>query len=150
MSTTTAGTEAATARSTGRGGPWATLVAVAFGVIMVALDGTIVAIANPAIGKSLHASLSDLQWITNGYLLALAVFLMLVARPASVWASTALNDFTGRERLLLGWAGLRGAVPIVLALIARLGPVITKPPPRSADGVDVSSCAPGRNGRWRW
>ena len=47
--------------------------------------------------------------------LALALFLMLIARPASVWASTAFNDFTNRDRLLLGWAGLRGAVPIVLA-----------------------------------
>ena len=35
-------------------------------------------------------------------------------RPAAVWVSTALNDFTARERALLGWAGLRGAVPIVL------------------------------------
>jgi cell volume regulation protein A len=47
--------------------------------------------------------------------LALAAFLMLVARPAAVWASTAFAEFTHRERLLLGWAGLRGAVPIVLA-----------------------------------
>ena len=47
--------------------------------------------------------------------LALAIVLMLVVRPAAVWASTAVNDFTGRDRLLLGWAGLRGAVPIVLA-----------------------------------
>ena len=47
--------------------------------------------------------------------LALALLLMLVARPASVWASTAFSDFTARERHLLGWAGLRGAVPIVLA-----------------------------------
>jgi len=49
---------------------------------------------------------------------ALAFLLMLVARPAAVWASTAFSRFTNRERLLLGWAGLRGAVPIVLATFA--------------------------------
>jgi len=47
--------------------------------------------------------------------LALALLLAVVARPVSVWASTALNSYTGRERLLIGWAGLRGAIPIVLA-----------------------------------
>jgi cell volume regulation protein A len=49
---------------------------------------------------------------------ALAFLLMLVARPAAVWASTSISQFTNRERLLLGWAGLRGAVPIVLATFA--------------------------------
>ena len=50
--------------------------------------------------------------------LALAVVLVLMVRPAAVWASTAFSDFTASERMLLGWAGLRGAVPIVLATFA--------------------------------
>jgi cell volume regulation protein A len=47
--------------------------------------------------------------------LALAFLLILVIRPAAVWIATAFSNFTNRERALLGWAGLRGAVPIVLA-----------------------------------
>jgi len=47
--------------------------------------------------------------------LGLTVVLILVARPLAVWASTVLLCFSQRERVLLGWAGLRGAVPIVLA-----------------------------------
>jgi cell volume regulation protein A len=46
---------------------------------------------------------------------ALALALMLVARPAAVWASTLWSSFSNRDRVLLGWAGLRGAAPIVVA-----------------------------------
>jgi len=49
--------------------------------------------------------------------LALAALLMLVIRPLAVWVSTVFNQFTARERALLGWGGLRGAVPIVLGTI---------------------------------
>jgi potassium/hydrogen antiporter len=47
--------------------------------------------------------------------IVLAALLVLVIRPAAVWIATAFSNFTHRERALLGWAGLRGAVPIVLA-----------------------------------
>jgi EmrB/QacA subfamily drug resistance transporter len=60
-----------------RGHPALTLIAVALGVMMVALDGTVVSVANPTIEKDLHSSLANLQWVTNGYLLALAVLLII-------------------------------------------------------------------------
>jgi potassium/hydrogen antiporter len=56
--------------------------------------------------------------------LGLTAVLVFLARPLAVWASTAHVGFGNRERVLLGWAGLRGAVPIVLAttvLSSRVG-----------------------------
>ena len=41
-----------------RGNPALTLLTVALGVMMVGIDGTIVAVANPAIQSHLHASLA--------------------------------------------------------------------------------------------
>jgi cell volume regulation protein A len=46
---------------------------------------------------------------------ALALVLVLVARPAATFLSTAFERFSTAERVVLGWAGLRGAVPVVLA-----------------------------------
>lgn len=90
------------APSTGlRGHPWFTLITVAVGVMMVALDGTIVAIANPAIQKDLGASFADVQWITNGYFLALAVTLITAGK---------LGDrFGHRQTFLIGVLGFAAA-----------------------------------------
>ncbi|MFB8024833.1 MFS transporter [Streptomyces sp. NPDC056465] len=69
--------------------------------MMVALDGTIVAIANPAIQQDLGASLADVQWITNGYMLALAVSLITAGK---------LGDrFGHRQTFLIGIAGFAAA-----------------------------------------
>lgn len=87
-----------------RGSAWLTLLAVALGVMMVSLDGTVVAIANPEIATDLGASLGDLQWVTNGYLLALAVFLI----PAGK-----LGDRYGHRNVFLV-----GALGFVLTSVA--------------------------------
>ncbi len=47
--------------------------------------------------------------------LLLSVFLMLAARPLAVMICLVRSGLTFREKLLTSWAGLRGAVPIVLA-----------------------------------
>jgi cell volume regulation protein A len=49
--------------------------------------------------------------------LAIGAALLLVARPLSVLVSTTALRYGWREQLLLSTAGLRGAVPIVLATI---------------------------------
>jgi cell volume regulation protein A len=46
---------------------------------------------------------------------ALALIVLLVARPIGVFASTAPFNYRNSERVVLSWAGLRGAVPVVLA-----------------------------------
>ena len=105
-----------------RGNPWWILAAVSIGVIMVGLDASVVAIANPRIAAALNASLSDLQWITDSYLLALASLLIFGGK---------LGDMFGRRRMFLigavGFAatsvgiGLIGSVSGVIALRALQG-----------------------------
>ncbi|MBA2630094.1 MAG: potassium/proton antiporter [Thermoleophilaceae bacterium] len=60
-------------------------------------------------------------WV-EGTVLALVV--VFVARPVSAALATAFDHFTAAERLALGWAGLRGGVPVVLATF----PVIAEVP----------------------
>src|SRR5439155_1032251 len=45
----------------------------------------------------------------------LALVVAFLARPVAAFLATAMEHFSHRERLVLGWAGLRGAVPVVLA-----------------------------------
>lgn len=47
--------------------------------------------------------------------IVLFVVLTVVARPAAVWMGTAGMGLGWRNKVFISWAGLRGAVPIVLA-----------------------------------
>jgi EmrB/QacA subfamily drug resistance transporter len=90
-------------------------VTVGLGVAMVGLDTTIVLMANPYIARGLHCSLSDLQWVTNAYLLALAVLLVPMGK---------LGDRYGHRLLfLIGSAGFAlGSVGV--GLVGSIGGVI--------------------------
>ncbi|MFD0515207.1 MFS transporter [Streptomyces aureus] len=71
---------------------------------MAMLDGTVVNVALPTIGRDLDASLSSLQWVVNAYMLTLSALLL--------WGG-ALGDRIGRRRtLVLGvaWFALASAL----------------------------------------
>ncbi|MFE4997420.1 MFS transporter [Streptomyces mirabilis] len=69
---------------------WGPLTAVCLGTFMLLLDVTIAVVALPDMARALHASLSDLQWVIDGYALALAALLLGVGAAA---------DILGRRRV---------------------------------------------------
>jgi EmrB/QacA subfamily drug resistance transporter len=73
---------------TGRG----IVAAAVLGSGMAFLDGTVVNVALVRIGTDLDASLADLQWVSNGYLLSLASLILL---------GGSLGDRFGRRRIFV-------------------------------------------------
>jgi len=59
----------------------------------------------------------------SGMGILISLFLIFIARPATVFAALAFSPITSKEKLLTSWVGLRGAVPIVLATIPLLAGV---------------------------
>ena len=60
---------------------------------------------------------SRISLTTVALAVAAGLILTVVARPVSVLASSLISSLSWRERLFVSWAGLRGAVPIVLTTI---------------------------------
>ena len=79
---------------------WWALGGVSLAVLCVGLDGTVLSVALPTLAKALHASESDLQWFSSGYLLVLAAAML----PAGL-----LGDRYGRKKVMLVSLGLFGA-----------------------------------------
>lgn len=67
------------------------------------------------------AEVFTLPLVFNGLMISFA--LMLVARPLAVWLTTLKMGYSSQELILLSWAGLKGAVPIVLATFPLLANV---------------------------
>jgi len=59
---------------------------------MAFIDGTVVNVALPALQRSLHATVVDLQWVVEAYALLLASFLLV---------GGSLGDHYGRRRIFI-------------------------------------------------
>ncbi|MGO4421853.1 MFS transporter, partial [Streptomyces sp. MCAF7] len=78
-----------------------TLVASVAGAAIVALDGTVLTIAQPDMRRDIHASFAAVQWTSTGYLIAVASLLVFAGR---------LGDRYGHQRLFaLGTLGFAAA-----------------------------------------
>jgi EmrB/QacA subfamily drug resistance transporter len=75
-----------------RGNPWAILLTLSLGFFMTLLDLTIVNIAMPSMIDQLHASLDEILWVVNAYVLVLAVLLITAGR---------LGDLRGQRTLFI-------------------------------------------------
>lgn len=74
-------------------GKWWALGAVMLAVLAVGLDATVLSVALPTLASKLHATESDLQWFSSGYLLVLA---------AAMLPSGLLGDRIGRKKVMAG------------------------------------------------
>ncbi len=84
--------------------PWVVLVVLTFGFFMILLDTTIVNVAIPSIITALHASLDQILWVLNAYILVYAILLIVSGR---------LGDMFGPKRMFM-----TGLVVFTLSSIA--------------------------------
>ena len=109
----------------------AVLVAATLGSGMTVLDGTVVNVALKTIGEDLHADLAALQWITNGYLLTLASFILL---------GGSLGDRLGRRRVFT-WGVIAFAAASIMCGLAWSPLVLVIA--RLAQGLGAALLTPG-------
>ena len=111
-------------------GRWLLAVAVA-GSSMAFLDGTVVNVALPDIGRDLGAGMSQLQWVLNTYLLALASLILL---------GGSLGDRFGRVRIFLVGIAVFSAASGACAAAPTIGFLIGA---RLVQGVGAALLTPG-------
>src|SRR5579862_6489130 len=91
-------------------GPWV-LIATILASSMAFIDGTVVNVALPALQNALHASVTNIQWVVESYVLLVASLLLL---------GGSLGDLYGRRRVFLSgvllfaigsaWCGLVSSI----------------------------------------
>jgi EmrB/QacA subfamily drug resistance transporter len=107
-----------------------TLITLILAQGVLSIAGSAVMIALPAIQDDLHASVDELQWFVNGFLIAVIIVLL----PAARW-----GDRFGRRRMLVIGAAVF-AVGSLAAALATNGDVLLDA--RIAQGIGAGLVAP--------
>ncbi|MGH7211366.1 MAG: MFS transporter, partial [Acetobacteraceae bacterium] len=97
---------------------WLVLGICCLSLLIVGTDTTIVNVALPAIHRSLHASLSGLQWIVDAYTLVLGSFLMLGGSTGDRLGRRRVFQ-TGLVTFVIGSALCAAAPSIGVLIVAR-------------------------------
>jgi MFS transporter, DHA2 family, multidrug resistance protein len=96
--------------------PWVAFSVVAVGTVMATLDGNIVNVALPTIGSELRAHVHELEWIVNGYLLAITATLIVMGRLGDRLGYRTV--YTGGLLVFTLGSALCGGAPGLAALVA--------------------------------
>ena len=96
--------------------PFAILAVLCMGFFMILLDTTIVSIATPRIIDGLHASLDQVLWVVNAYILVYAVLLLTAGRLGDMYGHRTL--FAIGVAVFTVASGLCGLAPNIELLIA--------------------------------
>jgi EmrB/QacA subfamily drug resistance transporter len=125
--------DAACALAAGKGGrehPRLVLTTTILASSLAFVDGSVVNVGLPAIGKDLHGGALDLQWIVNAYLLPLSALILF---------GGAAGDRFGRRKLLILGIALFGAASAAIAVAPSLGWMLAG---RAIQGVGAAILLP--------
>jgi EmrB/QacA subfamily drug resistance transporter len=109
---------------------WSVLVLLSVAQFMVILDMTIVNVALPSIGRSLHFGPGGLQWVVTTYLLFTGGLMLLGGRAA---------DLLGRRRMFLTGLAIFTAASLASGLAPSAGLLIAA---RGAQGLGAALLSP--------
>src|SRR5882672_10589128 len=109
---------------------WKALAIVCAAFFMTVLDVSIVNVALPSIGKSLHFSQANLQWVITAYAITFGGFLLLGGRAA---------DLLGRRRIFMIGLILFTAASFVCGLATSDTALIAA---RAVQGIGAATISP--------
>ncbi|MGI5489040.1 MFS transporter [Microtetraspora malaysiensis] len=113
-----------------RGNPWVVLLTLSLGFFMTLLDITVVNVAIPSMIDKLHASLDEMLWVINVYILVLAALLITSGR---------LGDVRGPRTMFIGGVALFTVASVLCGLSQDPAQLITA---RVVQGLGAAALVP--------